>query len=548
MAQIWTRIASRWDGLGLGLRRSLLLLVVAAVLGGTWPYFEGLLDANERPRLLAGIGLIEAGSFAVDGPWAEGIAAGPDLARAADGRLVPNKPPGATLVAALAYLLSKGIAVVSDNGLTLRLYTNLARLLGGLLPTLILAALVWRHERAWAIHRGHGPGGSTAAADKARVDLATLAWLLATPTWSYAKLNFGHALAACLLGAGLLRLAGRPGARIDARDAALAGFLCASAVAVEYTAVFAGPAIAAWLLWRERGRARVIAAAVLGAALPIASLAGYHAAVFGSPWVTGYHRAAQHEFALIHSRGLLGLQLPSATSVFEHLISPWGGLLVWAPLCLFGLFGGVYAARSTDEQAADLAGERARQLLFVSVAASLLLVLIGLEQGGGWRVGPRYYVLAMPLTVAGLIAALRELARPGRGLGFALLLGLLLAALISNFLAANWFPHLIPHGNPLADLLLPLVRDARVPHGLSPYVVLTLALALVIVTLLRVQRSAAVERWPWLVGLGLGVVLFGAQVIGPQSDPDAELELEAIESLWEPDASGRLPPSRKLDR
>jgi len=81
----------RWDALAPGIRWALLWLTLAAVLGGTWPYFEGLLDANERPRLLAGIGLIEAGSVAVDGPWADGIAVGPDVARAADGRLVPNK-------------------------------------------------------------------------------------------------------------------------------------------------------------------------------------------------------------------------------------------------------------------------------------------------------------------------------------------------------------------------------------------------------------------------------------------------------------------------
>ncbi|HLT38922.1 MAG TPA: hypothetical protein VK034_21710, partial [Enhygromyxa sp.] len=485
-------------------RRALPLLIIAVVLGGTWPYFERLLDANERPRLLSGIGLIEAGTFAVDGPWGEGLKIGPDVARSVDGQLVPNKPPGATLVAALAWLLTKAWAAVTGGAPTLRAATILARLLGGLVPTLVLASALWRHERAWAAHRAHGPG-ITAAAARARVDFATLAWLLATPAWSYAKLNFGHALAACLLGVGLLTLAGRPDARIDRRRAALAGLSCGSAVAVEYTAVFAGPAIAVWLLWRERSRPGVIAAAIGGAAIPIAALAGYHAAVFGSPWLTGYHAVVHDQFAAIHGRGLLGLQLPSASSCFEHLISPWGGLLVWAPLCLFGLFGGLHAARTTHEQ-----GERARQLLFASVGACLLLVLIGLEQGGGWRVGPRYFVIAMPLSVAGLVAAVRELGRPGRGLGLALLLGLFVVALAVNFLAANYFPHLIPHGNPVRDLLLPLALAGRTPHGLSPAVVLVLALALVSVVLVRLHRSAAVERWPWIVGGLLGVGLFTA--------------------------------------
>src|SRR5690606_14723434 len=269
---------------------------------------EALLDGNERPRLLAGIGLIEAGTVAVDGPWAAGVPVGPDVARAADGHLVPNKPPGATLVAAGAWLLVKVGAAVSGASPTLRSYTIMARLLGGLLPTLILAALIWRHERAWAAHRARGPGITSTAA-RARVDFAVLAWLLATPAWANAKLMFGHSLAACLLGAGLLIFAGSPGSRISARQAALAGLLRAAAVTVEYTAVFAGPAIAAWLCWRERSRWSLIFAGLAGAALPIVALAGYHAAVFGSPWVTGYHRVVRPEFSAIHGRGLLGLQL-----------------------------------------------------------------------------------------------------------------------------------------------------------------------------------------------------------------------------------------------
>ena len=486
------------------------------------------------------MGLIEAGSFAVDGPWAEGVAAGPDVALAADGHRVPNKPPGASLVAALAWLLAKLLAAITGHAPTLRGYTILARILGGLVPTLILAALVWRHERAWAVHRARGPG-ITATAAFARVDFACVVWLLATPAWTYAKLNFGHALAACLLGAGLLSFAGRPQTRLGAKQAGLAGLLCAAAIAVEYTAVFAGPAIGVWLLWRHRDRPAIVGAAIVGAAIPIVALASYHAAVFGSPWVTGYHRVVREEFSAIHGRGLLGLQLPSMNSVWEHVLSPWGGLLVWAPLCVFGLLGGVHAVRSSHDPS-----ERARQLLFVAVAASLALVLLGLEQGGGWRVGPRYFVLALPLCVAGLVAALRELGRPGRGLGFTILLGLFVASFAGNFLAANYFPHLIPHGNPLADLLLPLARSGRAPHGLSPIVVLLVSIGVVVAVLVRLRQAAVIGRGAWLAGFGLGAALVVIQAIGPASDPDAELELRAVESIWEPDLDGRSPASVSL--
>lgn len=532
------KLLQRWDAIAPATRGVLLLLVLALALGGTMPYFEGLLDANERPRLLAGIALVEAHSVQVDGPWAQGLALGPDLARADDGTLVPNKPPGATLIAALAWLLLRTSASVLSFEPTLRAYTILARILGGLLPTLILAAWLWRCERTWAAARARG-SGSTAAAARARVDVAVIVWLFATPAWANAKLLFGHSLAACLLGVGVLTLIGKPGVRLSAGKAALGGALAAGAVLVEYTAVFAGPALGIWLLWRERGRARVIAAALAGALVPIVILAGYHDAVFGGPFVTPYHRAVDEGFAAVHGRGLLGLQLPSAHSLFEHLISPWGGLLVWAPLCLFGILGGLHAARTSHDQ-----GERARQLLCAAVAGSLLLVLIGLEQSGGWRVGPRYFVLAMPLTVPGLVAAVREVGRPGRGLGLSLLLGLAGAALLGNFLAANWFPHLIPHGNPLGDVLWPLVVRGHVVHGISPWLVASLVIVLWAGALIRLRIASAGSWVAWLGALLLAGGLSWFQATGPASDPAAAYEIEILERIWEGDDDA--PPSRVL--
>lgn len=531
-------LLQRWDALAPVRRGVLLVLLVALILGGTMPYFEALLNANERPRLLAGIALIEEGSVRVDGPWAQGLALGPDLARADDGSLVPNKPPGATVVAALSWWILRTSASVFAFQPTLRAYTILARILGGLIPTLVLAAWLWRHERTWAAARARGPG-ITATAGRARVDFALIVWLLATPAWANAKLLFGHSLAACLLGVGVLTLIGKPGVRLSARSAALGGALAAGAVLVEYTAVFAGPALGIWLLWRERGRWSVIAAALGGALLPIAILAGYHDAVFGGPFVTPYHRAVDEGFAAVHGRGLLGLQLPSATSSYEHLLSPWGGLLVWAPLCLFGIFGGLHAARTSHEQ-----GERARQLLCAGVAGSLLLVLIGLEQSGGWRVGPRYFVLAMPLTVPGLVAAVRELGRPGRGLGLSVLLGLAGAALLGNFLAANWFPHLIPHGNPVGDVLWPLLVRGHVVHGASPWLVASLVVLLWASVLIRLRRATGASWSAWVGALLLAGGLSWFQAVGPASDPAAANELEILERIWEGD--GETPPSRVL--
>jgi hypothetical protein len=511
------------------MQRALMLGLVAIVLGGSWPYFERMLDANERPRLLAGIALVEQGSVRIDGGNARGLALGPDVARADDGTLVPNKPPGATLVASVAWLLLEGRDALTGAGIDRRSYTLLARALGGLLPTLLLAFVLWRRERA------DGVGTE-------QVDFAVIAWLLATPAWAYSKLLFGHSLAAALLGGGLLALTPRDRELGHAR-AALAGLLCASAIVVEYTAVFAGPAIAIWLIVRERKRWTVIAAAIAGAVPPIVGLAIYHHAVFGSPWTTGYHRAAHQEFAAIHDRGLLGLQWPSLDSAWEHLLSPWGGAFVWCPLALLGLLAGAWAARRASDPDA-----RARHALFAAVGLSMFVVLLGLEQGGGWRVGPRYFVLALPLAVPGLIVLTRELGSRGqrRGLGFALVLGLFGSSLVSQFLAANWFPHLIPHGNPLGDLLWPLALAGMRVHGLPAWVIAIATVMLVGVVLVRLGRASEHGRGPWIGGLAIALVILAAQSFGPISEPDAEVELAAIRAIAEPDADGRSPISTLL--
>ncbi len=515
-------------------RRSILLLALCLLvaLGGSWPYFERMLDANERPRLLAAIALVERGGVRLDEIAAQTkLALGPDVARAQDGGLVPNKPPGATLVASVAYVASKGWRASRGEPLDRRSYTHWSRALGALLPTCLLAFVLWQRQREQL--------GRASDARPAHVDFSLVSWLLATPAWANAKLLFGHSLAAALLGLGLVALA--PARRpFGWLRAGLGGLSCGAAVAVEYTAVFAGPAIAAWLIWHYRNKLDVIAAALVGATLPIAALALYHRVVFGSVWTTGYHAVVREEFAEIHGRGLLGLQVPTLESVWEHLLSPWGGLLVWAPLVLLGLLAGAWTALRSDDP-----HERARHGLFAAVGLSLFVVLLGLEQGGGWRVGPRYFVLAMPLALPGLTELVSQLSRRGerRGLGFALVLGLFGSSFVLQALAANWFPHLIPGGNPVGDLLWPLARDGYWPHGLPRALVLGCAIGAVAIVLARLYHTTEHGAAAWVGGLALALLIVAAHGLGPASDIDAEQQLEAVEAIYEPSPTGESPSS-----
>jgi hypothetical protein len=489
-----------------------VLLLLAVGLGASFPYFERFMNANERPRLLQGVALVEDGSWAVDGPSARGIDAGIDVARADSGELVPNKPPGASVVAAVAWTGARA----TSEAPTLRRYTWVARMLGGLVPVLLIAAIALRRLR-----REHD----------LRVAVAAVTLLaLATPIASYGRLLFGHTLAAALLYAGTSLLVDATG---DRRRAALGGALAASAVAVEYTAAFAGLPIAIFLLARVRrgGDRRVLASAIAGALAPIVLLALYHDAVFGSPFSTPYHHVVRPEFAQTHGRGLLGLGLPTPTTIHEHLLSAWGGALWWAAVVLVGFIGHALAWR--EGRASD------ETKLHAAILATVLVVDLGLAQGGGWRVGPRYLVVAMPMAASGLafvIARARTSALAG-----AAVIGVALWQCVASFLAANLFPHPVPTGNPLADLFVPLWQGGYEPYnvlgamGLRAHALWAIALVGVGLPAWALVRALAPRPATLAAGLALAVGLFGVHLSLP-SAADADATLASIERIWEPKA------------
>lgn len=492
----------------------LMFAALVFVLTGASPYFGRFMNANERPRLLQGIAWVEDGASTIDGPATGHIAPGIDVSRTPTGELVPNKPPGTTVPAALAYTLVRATETPTLEG-----YTQLARVLGGCLPMVLLAAFAWR--------RHPGPAGA----------FGLVALILATPCLAYARLLYGHVLAASCLWGGVMLL---ERARADRRVgwAVFGGLLAGAAVTVEYLAAFAGVPIGIWLLWdaRRRGSWSVLAASVAGACVPIAALMAYQDALFGSPWLTPYHFVVREGFAEIHGQGLLGLTWPTSDSVFEHLLSPWGGVLYWAPLSVLAIAAMAGAVGRGDDEPTERVG--------LAIVVMLLTLNLCLAQTGGWRVGPRYLVVALPFLLPGFRRLHAWLGRPGWG---ALLVALLGWSLFVNFFAAGLFPHLVPEGNPLRDLLLPLWAEGLRPHslwgswgmGLSGLVTLGLFVALT-------KPETSRGRWWWIAGMlgGCGLVIAALSI--PQAQA-AEDTFTAVRGIWEP-WGPRKPPAVSLKR
>src|SRR5688572_1930936 len=154
-----------------------VVVLVGVLLALLFPYFESTRNANERPRLLQGMALVDDGEWFIDGP-ARAFDPGPDTSKSAsDGHLYPNKPPATSLVAAAAYRCARAWA--GDEPLTLRAYTWWARFFGSWLPTVVLCAFLLRR---WSV-------GSNAAA------AAVLMYALGTPAAAYAHVLYGHQLA-----------------------------------------------------------------------------------------------------------------------------------------------------------------------------------------------------------------------------------------------------------------------------------------------------------------------------------------------------------------
>ncbi|MBL8942934.1 MAG: hypothetical protein JNK45_07300 [Myxococcales bacterium] len=513
-------------------------LLLALAFGLDAPYFEQTRNANERPRVMQAMALVDAGEWAIDGPAVRGLEAGPDTARSKhDGRLYPNKPPGATLAAAVGY--RGAVALAGPEGPTLREVTGWGRWVGGAIPTLLLAVVLWRR------HAGVYGVGATMA--------AVLTWALATPAVVYAHLLYGHALAAMFLHVGITAVAAgieRDAARERWGLCALGGALAGSAVAVEYVAAFAAIPIGLVLMSRWRAHAGMpsaIAAALVGALVPVALLAAYHHAVFGSAFSTGYQHATVADFASKHGQGLLGLGWPTWHGISVHLLSPDGGLLWWAPLVVPGLYGLVLVARDD--------ARRFEGRVHLGLVLLFLWINVSLSFEGGWRVGPRYFVLALPSFVLGwaeLYAQTRT-----RAPWTTLLVGLGVYGVIVNGLAANLWPHLdlTAVDAPVAEVLLPLWRGDLRPYvgwgvvsGLRTDLVTVVVGASVIGFALVWARAVEITLRTSLAllgGLVLGVSLVGMHELLPRN-PKAERNLAYIEKVWEPrEQAGRtvtLPP------
>jgi hypothetical protein len=229
----------------------------------------------------------------------------------------------------------------------------------------------------------------------------TCAYALGTLAFPYSTIFYGHQLSAAL-GISAFALVWKE------RCPFAAGLLLGLAVCVDYTSVILALVVTTYAVARlgmKRGWL------VIAGGLPLAiALGAYHTAAFGRPFALPYDFVLQE-----HRRQgwFMGIGAPDARVLWAILFGSYRGLFYSAPWLIAGVPGMALLFRR---------GFRAEALAAATIVLSYVLLNAGLvDWHGGWAMGPRYLIPAIPFLAVGamgLVQACRARSRGRRALAW----------------------------------------------------------------------------------------------------------------------------------
>jgi hypothetical protein len=398
------------------------LFFVAAV---TFGYFTGGAGWNQDAHFDLTRALVERHTLYIDG---YDVNTG-DVSHGTGGHIYINKPPGASVLAAIPYSLvfavEKGIKAPIDKITPINCWIVTALSIG--LCGACIGPLLYLYGR-----RRIGVAPPAALAVAAIV-------LFGTVIFPYSTMLFAQIPAALFLLLALMLLPKNPLLSGAAAGVALSCFyVCAAAALILLT-------FACVRSWRAAARFAI-------GWIPWIVLMGiYQWLCFGSPFLT----AVEASTPFTEKGSLFGvLRLPSLEALYGISFSPYRGLFFASPVLLFALIGLLIMARRSDLR---------QDLWAVVTIVAMFFIAIASFNGwnGGCAFGPRYLVPIVPILGIPLLAASTIGSRPLRVLWIC-------AAFVSlgiNFIATATDPMPCPGvSNPIRSYLLPAFFTGRIPE------------------------------------------------------------------------------------
>jgi hypothetical protein len=393
-----------------------------ALVFGAYAYFYQAGGWNQNSRFDLTRAIVEQGTIAIDA-FHENTG---DKAER-DGHWYSDKAPGLSWLMVPPYA---AVHLVRPGAVAAGAYLSTVFALG--LPSALAAVLMFR----LGLLLGLSAAGSAAIA---------CAYALGTLAFPYSTILYGHQLQAALGFAAFALVAAR-------RAPFAAGLLLGYAVCVDYTAALLALVVTAYAASRlgARGALRVIA----GGVIPAMALGAYHAAAFGHPLALPYHFVLQE-----HRRQgwFMGIGAPDPAVLGKLLWGEYRGLFFSSPWLLAGIPGFVALAGR---------GFRAEAAAAATTFAAYLLMNAGLvDWHGGWAMGPRYLIPAIPFLAVGAMGFIPAASRARR-----------VAAIAGGVLASFSFVLMLigtavrpdvplSEERPYRDYLLPLLARGRVARS-----------------------------------------------------------------------------------
>jgi hypothetical protein len=346
---------------------------VFALLLGTYAYFYQAGGWNQNSRFDLVRAMVEDGSLRIDRFEKN---TGDDSRK--DGHWYCDKAPGASWLCTPTYAATYWLSGSPDSyGPTWLGWASwLAIVVAVSLTSACAAIFLIRLARALGMARG------------AAIALA-LVWGLATMALPYSTLLYGNQLAGAFLLIGFtLFVEVRVGAAPTVARMFAAGACLGLAGACEYPAgLLMGPiAIYGLVVLAQRRAWRSLAAATVGGAVPLAALAAYHWAAFGSPTAFPYDYSVWEAPHI----GFMGIGMPKWHAIRGTFLGEHRGLLYVMPWMVLAVPGAVLLAR--------------RWWAEVLICGWAVIAFVWLNVSikpwhGGWATGPRYVVPMLPFLV-----------------------------------------------------------------------------------------------------------------------------------------------------